>query len=159
MQPKIVSIDKKLMIGQKMMMSFSEHNPYLLFRSFMPHRKEIINAVNNDIYSIENYPDNFFENFDINNEFEKWAAVEVSGLEYIPAGMESLVIPAGLYAVFIHIGEQQEAKKTYNYIFGEWLPNSGYKPDARPHFAVMGERYKKGSPLSEEDIFIPIRQK
>ena len=41
----------------------------------------------------------------------------------------------------------------------EWLPNSGYEIDNRPHFQVMGETYKNGSPDSEEDFYVPLKLK
>ncbi len=41
----------------------------------------------------------------------------------------------------------------------EWLPNSGYKIDDRPHFQVMGKKYKNGSPDSEEDFYIGLKSK
>ncbi|HLT33108.1 MAG TPA: GyrI-like domain-containing protein, partial [Aquaticitalea sp.] len=48
-------------------------------------------------------------------------------------------------------------KFTYQYIYGQWIPNSEYELDDRPHFALMGEKYK--DPESEEEFWIPIRKK
>lgn len=42
-------------------------------------------------------------------------------------------------------------------IFGVWLPASGYTLDRRPHFEVLGEKYKNADPNSEEEIWIPIK--
>ncbi len=73
--------------------------------------------------------------------------------------METIVTPTGLYAVFIHKGPASEGKKTYEFIFGVWLPESDYELDNRPHFAVMGEKYKNNAPDSEEELWIPIEKK
>ncbi|MGK2861531.1 MAG: GyrI-like domain-containing protein [Chitinophagaceae bacterium] len=47
----------------------------------------------------------------------------------------------------------------FSYIFNTWLPPSGYDLDNRPHFEILGEKYKNDDPLSEEEIWIPIKQK
>jgi AraC family transcriptional regulator len=31
--------------------------------------------------------------------------------------------------------------------------------DNRPHFEILGEKYKQGSPDSEEEIWIPVKEK
>ena len=112
-----------------------------------------------ELYSIEVYPPSFFDPFDPEAEFEKWAALEVSDFKVVPEGMETLISPHGLYASFIHRGPASDGPITYGYIFRTWLPASAYQLDTRPHFAVMGEKYKKDQPDSEEDIWIPIKPK
>ena len=47
--------------------------------------------------------------------------------------------------------------KTFQYIFGTWMPDSGYKWDNRPQFEILGEKYKNNDPSSEEEIWIPIK--
>ncbi len=42
-------------------------------------------------------------------EFDKWAAVEVSGFDNVPDGMDTLAAPAGLYAVFQFEGPAKAA--------------------------------------------------
>jgi len=126
----------------------------------MPGRTQIKNRIGEELYSVEVYKDSsFFENFDQNKVFEKWAAVPVSNHQSIPDGMEPFVIPKGLYAVCKYKGKGSEAQKTYQYIFTKWIPNSDYELDNRPHLAIMGEKYKNEDPDSEEELWIPIREK
>ncbi len=153
---KIYTISEKKLIGRKINMSFSENKTTDLWKSFMPEHKKIKNRVGEEFFSVEIYNPAFFDDFSSKNEFEKWACVEVSDFDNIPDGMESLVIPEGLYGVFLHKGYAKNGEKTYNYIFNEWLPKSGYKLDNRPHMAVMGEKYQNNSPNSEENIYVPI---
>ncbi len=101
----------------------------------------------------------FFDNFNPDKEFEKWAAVEVEDFNGVPDEMETLKTPGGLYAVFLHKGPARKGVETYQYIFRTWLPNSTYLLDNRPHFAVMGIKYKKDSPDSEEELWIPVKPK
>lgn len=156
---KIESLSEKMLIGKHITMSFVENKTFQLWSSFMPKRKEIKNTIGSNLFSLEVFPDGYFNDFDPQNTFEKWAAVEVSHFDEIPLGMETLVIPCGLYAVFIHKGPATEAEKSYRFIFTEWLPNSEYNVDDRPHFAIMGEKYKKDDPSSEEEIWIPVKNK
>ncbi len=151
------TISEKNIVGKSAMMSFSENKTFQLWKSFMPLKSNIQNIANSNLLSIEVYPQQFFDTFNPNSEFQKWAGVEVISFENIPMDMETLIIPEGLYAIFLHKGLASEGFKTYQYIFQTWLPQSGYNIDDRPHYAIMGEKYKNDSPDSEEEIFIPIK--
>jgi AraC family transcriptional regulator len=159
MEAQIKILTEKKLIGKHINMSFMENKTFQLWNSFMPERKEIKNAIDSNLYSLEVFPQGYFDNFDSNRTFQKWAAVEVKDLVTIPSEMEPLIIPTGIYAVFIHRGPATEGYKTYHAIFTEWLPNSEYTVDDRPHFALMDERYKKDDPDSEEEIWIPIKNR
>jgi AraC family transcriptional regulator len=95
---------------------------------------------------------------DLNQEFEKWAAIEVTDFENVPEKMDSYTLNGGLYAVFPYKGLSTD-NSVYLYIFGIWLPDSDYLLDDRPHFEILGDNYKNGDPDSEEEIWIPIKQK
>lgn len=159
MEPRLESLKEKHLVGMKMIMSFTNNKTGLLWQGFMPRRKEINNLTSADLYSVEVYAPDFFKPFRPDAEFEKWAAVEVSRVEILPDGMETIVIPPGLYAVFIHKGSASLAPKTYEYVLGSWIPNSAYTLDTRPHFAVMREKYKNNDPESEEELWFPILPK
>jgi AraC family transcriptional regulator len=159
MEARIENLAEKKLIGNYIKMNFIENKTFQLWNGFMPRLKEIKNPIDSNLYSLEVFPVGHFDNFDPANIFQKWAAIEVSDFEEIPSEMETLIIPAGLYAVFTHKGPASEGHKTYHSIFVEWLPNSQYTVDERPHFAIMGEKYKKEDPSSEEDIWIPIKTK
>lgn len=140
-------------------MNFAYNRTMELWKSFMPHRNEIINRVNQDLISMQVYPDNFsFTNFDIDLVFSKWALAEVSDFDNIPNGMESFTLAPGLYAVFEYKGLNTDPA-IFRYLFGEWLPVSDYTLDSRPHFEVLGAKYKNNDPESEEEIWIPVKLK
>ena len=155
--PRIETLADTKLVGKKMVMSFSNNTTKELWQSFIPQKTKIQNAIGNELYSVEVYPSqNFLKEFDPSNSFEKWAAVRVSNFDFVPEGLEPLVIPKGLYAVFVYQGKASQAASAYQYIFNTWLPNSGYTLDNRPHFALMGEKYKNESTDSEEELWIPI---
>lgn len=157
MTPKIVSIPAKKLIGYSIEMSLLDNQTQTIWQLFMPRLKEIKNAVSADLFSLQNYPDDYFTNFTPETIFTKWAAVEVKNFENIPEGFEKLEIPSGKYAVFLHKGNTEMFAKTAQYIYTEWLPNSGFQLDNKPHFEVLGDNYLgHENPESEEEIWIPI---
>jgi AraC family transcriptional regulator len=159
MNPRIEIIEEKKLVGKKLTMSYANYRIGELWGSFMPRRTEITNITSNDLISLVVYKPNHFDDFNPNNEFERWAAVEVDDFANIPVEMETFVLSSGLYAVFHYIGSSTGITSFYQNIFTAWLPNSEYELDDRPHFEILGEKYKNNDPLSEEDIWIPIKQR
>lgn len=158
MIPRIKTISEKKLIGIKLTMSLADNKTFELFSSFMPRKKEIDNALKPDVFDLIVYPANYFSVFNPSVSFTKWALIEVFSFENVPNEMETFVLESGLYAVFDYRGLSTD-KSIFSYIFKTWLPNSNYIIDNRPHFAVLGEKYKNNDPNSEEEIWIPIRLK
>ncbi len=159
MESRIETLNDKKLVGKRMIMTFSENKTVELWRSFMPRRKEIQNIIGKEFYSIQIYTPSFFDHFNPDTEFEKWAAVEVTNFDEVPDEMETFILAGGLYAVFLYQGAASFAANTFQYILGTWLPNSKYSLDNRPHFEMLGEKYKNEDQGSEEEIWIPIRTK
>jgi len=159
MEPRIEILQEKKLVGKRIVMSLSTDKTVDLWRSFMPMRKEIKNIIGNELYSMQAYSQTYFNDFNPNTEFEKWACMEVTDFDSIPNEMESFTLKGGLYAVFLHKGTASEGQKTFQYIFETWLPNSVYVLDNRPHFEILGAKYKNEDTDSEEELWIPIKHK
>jgi AraC family transcriptional regulator len=160
MQSGIELLNEKKLIGKHMSMCLADNKTFELWKSFMPRRKEIKNSIGTNLFSIQVYDEQTdFNNFDLHTVFEKWAAVEVTYFDTVPTEMETYTLRSGLYAVFIHEGAAKTAAKTFQYIYGEWLPSSIYLPDNRPQFEILGEKYKNDDSESEEEVWIPIKLK
>lgn len=159
MTPRFETIDEKKLVGLRLSMSFANYNVGKLWQAFMPRRKEIKNNLSSDLISMVIYKPNHFEDFKPTNEFERWAAVEVTDFYNVPTEMETFVLPSGKYAVFHHKGDTKEFTKTFQFILSTWLPNSVYALDNRAHFEVLGDKYRNNDPISEEEIWIPITEK
>ena len=159
MTPRIATINEKKLVGKRMTMSYADYKIGQLWSSFMPRRKEITNNVDNDLISMVVYQPDHFASFDPAKEFERWATVEDVDFNNVPDGMETFILSNGLYAVFSYTGMSSGASAFFQYIYSEWVPNSDYKLDDRPHFEVLGEKYKNNDPSSEEEIWIPIKAK
>lgn len=158
MNPRIETLAEKKLIGKQIQMSLAANKTPQLWQSFMSRRKEIKNNIDSNLYSINSYDPLYFDNFNPNATFEKWAAIEVSDFNTIPDEMETITLTGGLYAVFLYKGLNSNTE-IFQYIFGTWLPNSEYILDNRPHFEILGEKYKNNDPNSEEEIWIPIKAK
>ena len=156
--PRIEILIEKKLVGRRLTMSFADYKIGELWRSFIPKRKEITNNLTNDLISLVVYKSGHFTDFKPTNEFEKWATVEVSDFDKVPVEMETFVLPGGLYAVFDYKGLSTD-NSIFQYILGTWLPESEYVIDDRPHFEVLGAKYKNNDPSSEEEIWIPIKLK
>jgi len=159
LRPRIEMLSEKKFVGKRIKMSFSDNKTHELWRSFMPGRRQINNIIGMELYSIEVYEKLYFDNFNPKREFDKWAAVEVMNFDRVPDEMETLNSPRGLYAVFQYKGAASKGAETYQYIYGTWLPESDFLLDNRPHFAVMGEKYKNEDPDSEEEMWIPVKNR
>ncbi len=155
MEPRIELLTEKKLVGMHATMSLANNRTGELWRSFMPRRREIQNRLTSELISMQVY-DRPLEPGNFDQTFEKWAAVEVADLAAIPAGMEAFVLKGGLYAVFHYVGSSSDTR-IFREIFGVWLPGSSYLLDDRPHFEILGDKYRNEDPNSEEDIWIPIR--
>jgi AraC family transcriptional regulator len=159
MQPRIEIVAEKKLVGKQLTMTIANNKTLNLWQSFMPRRREIKNNLTTDFFSMQVYHQSFDFTFsNLNAEFQKWAAIEVSDFENVPDEMETYILTGGQYAVFHYRGLSTDTK-IFQYIFGTWLPTSNYVVDNRPHFEILGEKYKNNDPASEEEIWIPIRPK
>ncbi len=160
MKVRIETLTEKHLIGKAMRMSLTTNKTPELWQGFMADKKAITNAIGTDLYSIQLYDDlHYFKEFNPRTEFTKWAAIEVANNNEIPHDFKPLTIEKGCYAVFLHKGPASAFQKTFQFIFTQWLPQSGYEVDCRPHFEVLGKKYKNNHPDSEEEVWIPIRKK
>lgn len=159
MEPRIEILPAKKLVGKRLVMSLLTNRTHELWQSFMSRRKEVGNTIGTPLYSMQWYGATYFDHFNPSTEFEKWAAIEVTNFDQVPDGMEAIALPSGLYAVFLYRGAASGGPQLFQFIFGTWLPNSEYTLDNRPHFEVLGEKYKNEDPDSEEEIWIPIKRK
>ena len=157
--PKLLRLETlgpKLLVGQRRVMSLAANTTPELWRGFMQQRAML--PAGGERYSLQRYPLGYFTSFSPETLFEKWVAQEVANPAFVvPAGFETLDLSGGLYAVFLHQGPASQGAATFQYIFETWLPGSNYVLDDRPHFELLGEKYRNNAPDSEEEIWLPIK--
>jgi len=67
------------------------------------------------------------------------------------------MIKGGLFAVFYFEGYKDSISLAWDYIFKEWLLNSDYMPDDRPHLEMYlySEQYEKG--IFNVNLCLPVK--
>ncbi len=147
-------LDEMKLVGVSSKMNLLNNKTHELCMSFMPRQKEIKNRVSNNLISMQVYEFDYFKHFKPENNFIKWAAVEVLDVNTLPNGFESFIIPKGNYAVFNP--DSGKAENSFlEKIFTQWLPNSGYAVDGRPHFEMITTLSDLPADY-QEVIFIPV---
>ncbi|WML46652.1 GyrI-like domain-containing protein [Neobacillus sp. PS3-34] len=93
-----------------------------------------------------------------NMEFNYIVCAEVTGDVNIPEGMVLKTVPANDFAIFTHKGSLKNFAETWQYIYGTWLPQSGYKRAQGSEFEMYETSRFCGAmnDESEIDIYIPI---
>lgn len=160
MEVRFEDIAEKKLVGMRLTMTYANNRTTELWKGFMPKRKGIDNAVSDNLYALQIYPVGAGPmSGNTNTPFEKWAAIEVNRFPALPTGMEKMILPAGKYAVFIHLGPASAFMKTFHFIFNEWLPASEFEVDDRPHFEILPPGYRPDDPLAKEEVWIPLKYK
>ena len=159
-EPRIVDFKGALIVGIRGTTTIRENNIPLMWKKFNPRVGEIKDRTS----SIRGYgicevdPGYDMTKFSEDTTFNEFLGVEVIAFSDIPAGMEVKNLEIGRYAVFTHKGKIVNLKITYDYIWGTWIPCSGYELDMRDDFEYYDERFLgQDNELSEMDIYIPIK--
>jgi AraC family transcriptional regulator len=155
-EPRLENLAPKKLVGMRLEMSRINNKTSDLWRGFSPRKEEVSNRTTSDSISMQVYAHSAEQILDANEIFEKWAAVEVQKYDTIPEGMYSYSVRGGLYAVFTHHGSATDLR-TFNYIYGEWLPDSHYVLDHREHFEVLPDDYDPFDADSKGEIWIPVK--
>lgn len=159
MTPSIETLPRKHLVGLRTRMTLAEDLTRGLWQELMPRRTEIENRAGESYHSLKFFDSGTsYAGFTEHTEFEKWAAIEVSEPGTVPAGLEALTLPAGLYAMYVHHGPAAAFHTTLQAFFTEWLPQSNYEIDERAHFEILGPEYRPDDPNAEEEVWIPIRE-
>ena len=66
-------------------------------------------------------------------------------------------IPEGKYGVGRFKVKVDEYQEIWNYMYGEWLPSSGYVPDDRPCFEYYPEKSPDKDGKATVDIYVPVK--
>lgn len=156
---KIKQLTPFKLMGKCAEMTMMKNSTELLWTEFMTYKISNEIKIDGPLYSLQIYSANYFDSFDVNQKFTKWAGFKVDNDSEHYSELKTLDVVGGLYAVFLHKGQASDFPKTFQYIMDDWFPKSIYDIDDRPHFEVLGEKYIHKSTLSEEEIWIPIKSK
>jgi AraC family transcriptional regulator len=81
------------------------------------------------------------------------------GFEYNGREFRSMEIEAGRYAVYHFTGKEEEISKTYSFLYGKWLPQSGYalKHDFILEVYPRNQQVNNGNGIFDYDIALPVK--
>ena len=148
-----------ILVGLKADVALNPNQTQALWQRFGPWREKIENRANSNLYGVDFYPTNYFDAFNPEVIFKKWAAVAVQQKpKILPVPLEVLEVEPALYAEFQHKGPASAVGKTYNHILSQWLPQSKYQLRALPHIAVMPANYQPADVNAQEKIWIPLKE-
>lgn len=82
------------------------------------------------------------------------AGMEVDQVEELPEDLARVELPEQTYAVFRTT--LPEIGQRYQYIYGEWLPQSGYERAPGPEFELYDDTFDPQNPQSLFDLYIPV---
>ncbi|MBO7745701.1 effector binding domain-containing protein [Paenibacillus sp. MWE-103] len=90
--------------------------------------------------------------------------MEATDFDNVPEGLVCREFGEAEYAVFTtpKVPEQEfspSIQNTWNAIFTEWFPHSGYEHAGKPEFELYDERCGPGNELWEMDIYVPVKRK
>lgn len=151
--PEIQEFEGATLVGACAKMDLRTFNPGPVWGQLMPRLQGIQNRVSQDLISLRTYDGIPKFGPNENPQFTYWAGVETPDLH---PELAHLDITAGTYAVFQYKGLSSDSS-IWIYIYSQWLPNSAWELDARPHFERLGAKYKNDDPESEEEIWIPVK--
>ncbi|HEY7769755.1 GyrI-like domain-containing protein [Longimicrobium sp.] len=89
--------------------------------------------------------------------FEYMCGVEVASLDALPPEYGRMRIPAQRYAVFLHHGHVSTLHSTWDAIWHQWLPRSGYRMANTPEFERYDERFDPQSGSGTVEIWCSIQ--
>jgi AraC family transcriptional regulator len=121
-----------------------------LWAGFVPRLGEVAHAVPGVCYGVIRHDPEGGE------RLEYHAAIQVTAIDSVPAGMVALELPAALYACFEHRGPTARLDHTVSYAYGNWLAQSEYRHSYGADLEVYGARYAEGSSDSVIHYAIPL---
>lgn len=83
-----------------------------------------------------------------------WASEECS--DHLPANLKQLHIPDQQYVVLPHRGEIAQLKSKLEWLFSDWLPQSGYSGVDGFELEIYSANYQLNSPDAYMEYWLPI---
>jgi AraC family transcriptional regulator len=141
---------------------FSDDTSYIqkvsdLWLRFNPERKNIANRVQGVGYGLVLSPGGaMFE-----DHFPYVASVELGGKTAVdlPVDLKFVKIPSHTYATFEKRGLADKTRMSLDYIYGFWLPQSGYRRALGYDIEIFDHRLRLDQPESVSLYCIPIESK
>lgn len=158
MEMKIVTLPAFHVVGYSLEATVEEFESGLgksHYDKLVERKKEIHHRKNENVMLMQIYPMN--EDFNAKvDKFTHLIGYEVTSLDNFPSEMISHDVPVSQYATCTHRGNESEIGDTYDYIYGQYLGETGHEPKCYD-FEIWDERYQPESPNNEIDIYVALQ--
>ncbi|WP_320822668.1 AraC family transcriptional regulator [Reinekea sp.] len=152
MEPDIIVQPATKLVGIARQYSHADLDLAKLWSAFRPYRHNITNQLGSDGFGIyESYEEHGDE-----VRFVYLCSVPVSSFDAVPDGMTARELPEQMYARFVHLGPLADLEQSLKYIWGSWLPKSGYEYVERPDFELYRPGNLPGDPDKTLYLHIPV---
>ncbi|ANY65731.1 hypothetical protein BBD42_04065 [Paenibacillus sp. BIHB 4019] len=155
---EVVALPLFHVVGYKVEASVQEFESGLgkqTYHSLIERKAEIVHRKNDHILLIQIYPMDAEFNPQ-SDRFTNIVCCEVSELCDVPLHMASHTVAESKYAVYTHKGPESELSRSYGYLYGEWMEETGHVPQ-HYDFEIWDERYHPESLDNEIDIFVALK--
>ena len=92
------------------------------------------------------------------DDFEYMTALEVESFEGLPTDMGRMRVPPQQYAVFYHDDHVSTIGSSWQRIWSEWLPSSGYEDAVTPAFELYDRRFDPETGNGGCEIWFPVKR-
>ena len=126
-----------------------------IYQSLVDRKDEIHNKKNENVTLMQIYP----MDPDFNPQVDRFTHLicyEVNELGEVPQHMISHTVTESKYVAFTHKGLESELSRTYEYLYRQWIPDSGNEPKDYD-FEIWDERYHPESPDNEIDVYVALK--
>lgn len=156
-EPEIRYFDASLYVGLQTTFygADSEKNNFShqlssLWDIFLPRMHEVPDAIPDIGYGL------IQRTADDSELLNYYSVMKVNNIASIPDDMVHQSVAAGQYAVFAHCDDPILLDNTVNYIYGTWLPQSGYEHRGTEDIEIYDKDYIPDSPDSIVYYALPL---
>lgn len=152
--PTFVMLKETKVAGLRGTTSLSDNQLPKLWEKFMHFHKDLFVAAGAGYGICETQQTSYTKNGDV------WFAAMVGSPvdDFDCSSLEQKILQEGKYAVFTHQGTFANLFKTYQYIFGTWLPMAKEELDDREDFEVYEQEVQSfHDPNNEVKIYVPVK--
>ena len=161
-KPILTSIEEKKLVGYSIKTSIANNKIQmpLIWQNYRTNKEKIKNPYPGNI-TLGVFSSDIEFNLETYSEETKvtyFLGSMVTDFTQIPEDMDQQSLPRGKYAVFTHRGGFDNMRLSYIYIYGSWLPKSGFELSINPGFEWYDDRFL--GPFNKDtiiDIYIPIK--
>ena len=120
------------------------------WQRFLPHLGQIPGRLGRITYGV-------CYNSDDAGNFDYVCGVEVNDFSRLPADWSRVRIPEQKYAIFCQREHISTIRSTWNTIWNNWLPESGYEAVDAPDFERYGDDFDSVTGTGGFEVWIPIK--